>query len=96
MQGLSQSVALRRVDSQLATGDANSERAALAFAFTCWRHRSTVILNDAMSDTEPEASALPCFLSGEERVEDVLQRFRIHAAAVVGHNEQKVVDLLLK
>ena len=52
---------------------------------------AVVLLDDAVHGCESEAGALPAFFRREERFEDSRLRFRVHAAAGVGHRHLDVV-----
>ena len=51
---------------------------------------AAVVGNDAMGDREPQSDSLAAAAAGKERLEDVFQHLRLHAAAVVDHPEHGV------
>ena len=46
-------------------------------------NRTRVIFDDAMRDAQAQSSALPRLFRRKERVEDMVQGFFVHSAAVV-------------
>ena len=52
---------------------------------------SAALFDDSVDRRQAEARALPFFLGGEERLEDVGLRLFVHAAAVVGDRQHDVL-----
>ena len=69
-------------------GQVDLERGALP-RLAVDRHESAALLDDAVHRGEAEAGALAHALGGEERLEDVPQRLRIHAGPGVGDEERR-------
>src|SRR5579885_1793068 len=51
---------------------------------------AATLFHDPVDGRESEAGAFPRLLGGEERLEDLCERFAVHAAPVIGHGEQDV------
>ncbi len=53
-------------------------------------NEASVLFDDAVSGCQPHSRALPALLSGEERLEDALARFGVHARAGVGNRQDRI------
>jgi hypothetical protein len=62
----------------------HDSRALSEFAFNV--DQSAVVGNNAANRGEPQAGALARTLGSEERLEEALSSFRVHAAAIVRDN----------
>src|SRR5579883_2152267 len=51
---------------------------------------AATLFQDPVDSRQSEAGAFPRLLGGEERLEDVCERFAFQAAPVIGHGEQDV------
>ncbi len=52
---------------------------------------SVVLLDDAVDRGQTQAGALADILGGEKRLEDMIQRLFVHAAAVVADGQQDIL-----
>src|SRR6266496_1844424 len=67
----------------------NAERGAFTW-FALHAHPPAVLLDDLITDRQPQSRAAACGLRGKERLEDLRLRLRLHANTSIADGEENV------